>query len=417
MTLISSQRVIDLARITAIIACVGLLYSPSVGTIGFIITYMAFFASGQAVSRFKAVLTRPMVYWGVVFLGVVLFGTLYASVPWPDRWTDFYKWRTILWFIVVLAIFDEDCWKKRLLVVFLAGTAVAVVGSFLSAAGWVTFRRGPYELLRNSGTQGMAFACSALVCAWITLEKKPLGPIFLIWPLLGLLYILNIVFITDGRSGYAVLGLGLLILFCWNASWKYRVLILAGLFVAGGLAFGVSPRMQGKVMAGVTQWISESESAQLTNFGSRRVFYQNSLEILQEHWLLGVGTGGFAEAYGEHVSKKYDASDWRALHTTDPHNQYLSVAIQQGLVGVMLFLVWLAAIARERESSGNHHQLAIAILAGWCVTSLFSSHFRTFAEGHLLATFLGVLLAVKLPAVAAHPDVGTHTGSIERLYG
>lgn len=407
MAFVSSQRLIDLARITAIIACVGILYSPSVGTIGLIITYVVFLASGQAVSRFKAVLTRPMVYWGVAFLGFVLVGTLYASVPWHERWTDFYKWRTILWISVTLAIFDEDCWKERLLIMFLVGTAVAVVGSFVSAAGWVTFRHGPHELLRNAGTQGMAFACAALVCAWMTLEKKLLGPTPLIWPLLGLLYVVNIVFITDGRSGYAVLGLGLGILFCWKASWKHRVLILVGFLVAGGLAFSVSSRMQEKVTAAVVQWTNESESEQLTNFGSRRVFYKNGVEILEEHWLLGVGTGGFAQAYGEHVSKKYDASDWRAVHTTDPHNQYLFVAIQQGIGGLALFLAWIAAVARERESRRDYHRLAIAILAGWCVTSLFSSHFRTFAEGHLLATFLGVLLSVKLPSVATHTDAET----------
>ena len=398
MSKIVSQRLIDLARITAIIAGVGILYSPSVGTIALVATYVAFLASGQAVSRFKAVLARPLVYWGVAFLGAVVVGMLYASVSWQDRWTDFYKWRTILWFVVALAIFDEDGWKERLLVLFLIGTAVAVVGSFLSAAGWISFHRGPQELLRNSGTQGMAFACAALVCAWMMLERKPLGPSPLIWPLLGGLYIVNIVFITDGRSGYAVLGLGLFILLCWNAPWKYRVLILAGLFLAGGLAFWLSPRVQGKVMAAVVQWTNESESERLTNFGSRRVFYQNSVEVLEHHWLLGVGTGGFEQAYGDHVSKKYAASDWRALHTTDPHNQYLSVAIQQGIVGVVLFLGWIIAIVRERESRSDYHRLAIAILAGWCVTSLFSSHFRTFAEGHLLATFLGVLLAVKLPS-------------------
>ncbi|MCS6293168.1 MAG: O-antigen ligase family protein [Nitrospira sp.] len=400
MTQLTSQRLIDLARIAAIIACVGLLYSPSVATIGLVVTYVAFLASGQAVSRLKSALTRPLVYWGVAFLGIVLFGVVYASVPWSDRWMDFFKWRTILWLCVTSMLFDRTCWKERFLVVFLAGTAVAVAGSFASAAGWVTLWRAPHELLRNTGTQGMAFACAALVCAWLTLEKRsPLGLAAWIWPVLGLLYVVNVIFITDARSGYALLGVGLFILLCWKASWRHRVLIMVGLLVAGGLAFAVSPRMQGKVMAGVTQWTSEAESAQLTNFGSRRVFYQNSLEVLREHWLLGVGTGGFVQAYGDHVARKYEASDWRVLPTTDPHNQYLAVWIQQGVAGLALFLAWIAAIVRERESPWVYHRLAVAILAGWCVTSLFSSHFRTFAEGHLLATFLGVLLAVE-----AHPE-------------
>ncbi|MEQ1794650.1 MAG: O-antigen ligase family protein [Nitrospira sp.] len=404
MTPLTSQRLIDLARITAIVACVGLLYSPSVATIGLVATYAAFLASGQAVTRCKFAFTRPLVYWGLAFLGIVLFGMVYASVPWADRWTDLYKWRTIFWFCVALMLFDQPCWKERFLLVFLLGTAVAVVGSFIAAAGWVTLWRAPHELLRNAGTQGMAFACAGLVCAWMTLEKQsPLGLATWIWPVLGMLYLVNVIFITDARSGYALLGLGLFILLCWKASWRYRVLIMVGLLVAGGLAFTLSPRMQSKMTAAVTQWTGESESAQLTSFGSRRVFYQNSVELLQEHWLMGVGTGGFVRAYGDHVAKKYEASDWRAVPTTDPHNQYLAVWIQQGVGGLALFLAWIAAIVRERESSRVYHRLAVAILAGWCVTSLFSSHFRTFAEGHLLATFLGVLLAVDTPSESAPP--------------
>lgn len=404
MALIASQRLIDLARITAIIACVGLLYSPSVGTIGLVLTYVAFLASGQAVSRFKGVLARPLAYWGVAFLGVVLLGMLYASVPWHDRWMDFYKWRTMLWLLVVLAIFDDGVWKERFLYIFIFGTGIALVASFASGFMGVVLWREPQELLRNSGTQGMAFACAALVCAWVTVEKKQLKFVSWLWPVLGLLYVLNIMFITNSRSGYAVLGCGLALTLMWNASAKQRVFVALGLLLAGGLSYMASPRMQVIVDAGIEQWVTAEQSDHLTNFGSRRVFYQNSLEVLGNHWAIGVGSGGFTQAYGDHVTKKYEASDWRALRTTDPHNQYLSVAIQQGVGGLVLFLVWIVAIMRERESRRDYHQLAVAILVGWCVTSLFSSHFRTFAEGHLLATFLGVLLAVKLPSGAAPTD-------------
>jgi O-antigen ligase len=388
---------IDVARVAAIVAGVGILYSPTAATIGLIVTYVAFLASGkEALFRFKAVIERPLGYWGLIFLGAVVIGMSYASVPWHDRWLDLYKWRTILWMFVVLALFGETCWKERFFMMFLGGTGVAVVASFFAAiSGVVLWRGGAQALLRNSGTQGMAFACAALVCVWMVVEKKHIGLKPWVLSMLGLLYVLNIVFVTNSRSGYAVLGCGLAIILLRNASLKQGTLMLSGLFIAAGLAFTVSPRMQGIVTDGVAQWANESESDNLTNFGSRRVYYRNSVEILQEHWIVGVGTGGFAQAYGDKVAKKYDASDWRALVIKDPHNQYLGVAIQQGIGGVALFLAWIAAIVRERDASKDHHRLAVAILVGWCVTSLFSSHFKTFAEGHLLAMFLGVLLAIE----------------------
>ncbi len=397
MVKIESYSMIDLARIAVIVACVGLLYSPSVGTVGLVGAVAVFLASGQAVVRLKGVFSKPSVTWAVLFLGIVLIGTTYASVPWAVRWMDLFKWRTILWFVLVLAVFDERCWRERLLIMFIAGTAVGAILSSAVAAGWISLWRPPENLLRISGTQGMAFACAALICAWAILEKNLMGLVSWVWPLLGLVYVTNIIFVTDSRSGYAILGLGLCILLSWKASWRGRTLIVAGLLLALGLALAVSPRMYGKVQLAVTEWAHESELEGLTSFGIRRVWYFNTVEVIGEHWLVGVGTGGFPEAYREHIAGKYPPDDWRSLATTDPHNQYLGIFAQQGIGGLVVFLAWLVAVGRDRSGPPVYRNLAVAILCGWCVTSLFSSHFRTFVEGHMLATFLGVLLAAESP--------------------
>lgn len=389
----TSQRIIDIARIAAIVACVGILYSPSVGTIGLVVAYVALLTSGQAGDRCKQVLDRPSSRWAIVFLVIVLGGVLYASVPWSDRWVDVFKWRTIFWLFLTLAIFDDVRWKDRLLVAFLIGTAVGVIGSFAASVGWVSLWRGPADLLRNYGTQGMAFASAALICAWTILEKKSLGLPPWVWLMLGVLFVANVVFITDSRSAYVVLGLGLSLMLSWRASWKQRVLIFVGLVLAAGLAFAVSPKVQGKMSKAITEWTHESELESHTGFGTRRVFFTNTIEIIGEHWVFGVGTGGFPQAYREHIAGKYPPNDWRSEPTGDPHNQYLAVFVEHGIGGILVFVGWLVALALDRGGPQSYRRLAVAILIGWCVTSLFSSHFRTFVEGHLLATFLGVLLA------------------------
>jgi O-antigen ligase len=388
---------IDVARVWAIIAAIGVLYSPTVASVALITTYVAFVGSGQAVVRLRQVFQRPAVYWGLIFLGVVLIGMTYASVPWSDRWIDVYKWRTMLWFFVVLSIFDEERWKVRLMVAFVTVIAVGLVASFITATGWVTLWRSPDAFLRNAVTQGMGFAVAASVCLWMTMEKTLPKHMHRIVLVLGLLYVADIVFITNGRSGYVILGLAFAVLLLWKATPLQRLAIVVVLPVAALLAFSMSPRMRDKITIGVNEWAHEAESPALTPMGTRRVFYVNTLEILQDHWLLGVGTGGFRQAYTDHVTKKYEPSDWRSGPTGDPHNQYLAVLAQHGIGGLAVFLVWIIAIARDTCGLPNYRKLALAILCGWCVTSLFSSHFRTFAEGHLLMTFLGALLAAVPP--------------------
>jgi O-antigen ligase len=393
---------INAARVSAIIAGIGILYSPTVASVALVTTYVAFVASGQAVARFTQVFGRPSVYWAAIFLAVVLIGMTYASVPWSDRGTDLLKWRTILWFVVLLSIFDDERWRNRLLVMFVVGTAVALVASFMVAAGWVTFKRGPEALLRNAVTQGMGFAVAALLCLWMFLEKTLQGHMRWIVPVLGLLYVANMVFITNGRSGYVILGIGCAVILLWKAAPLRQLAIVLGLSLVVILAFSLFPRMQDNIILGVNQWVQEPESATLTNMASRRVYYQNTLEILQDHWLIGVGSGGFKQAYTEQVTRKYDTSNWRAEPIGDPHNQYLAVLTQHGIGGLAVFLVWIVAIARDMRGLPKYRKLALGLLLGWCVTSLFSSHFRTFAEGHLLTTFLGVLLSA--PAMKEHSE-------------
>jgi hypothetical protein len=395
---------INAARWSAIIAGVGLLYSPTVASGALIATYVAFLASGQAVVRFRQVFVRPSVYWGAIFLAVVLVGMTYASVPWSDRGTDLLKWRTILWFVVLLSIFDDERWKNRLLVMFVMGTAVALVASFVAATGWVTLWRGPEALLRNAVTQGMGFAVAALVCLWMFLDKRLQGHMRWIVPVLGLLYVANMVIITNGRSGYVILGIGCAVLLLWKAAPLRQLAVVLGLSLVAILAFSLSSRMQDNIVLGVNQWEQEPESATLTNMASRRVYYQNTLEILQDHWLIGIGTGGFKQAYIEQVTRKYDPSNWRAESIGDPHNQYLAVFAQHGIGGLAVFLAWIVAIARDMRGLPKYRKLALGLLFGWCVTSLFSSHFRTFAEGHLITTFLGVLLSA--PAMKDKREIG-----------
>jgi len=129
--------------------------------------------------------------------------------------------------------------------------------------------------------------------------------------------------------------------------------------------------------------------------GYRAVVYENTLEIVRERPGLGVGTGGFGDAYARHIEGKY--TGWRAIPTVDPHSQYLFFLAEQGLVGLAAFLAFLALGFSDRGDGSRTRLVAVAVLAGWCASGLFTSHFKTFAEGHLLAIFLGAMLARPMP--------------------
>jgi O-antigen ligase len=164
--------------------------------------------------------------------------------------------------------------------------------------------------------------------------------------------------------------------------------VLAAL-LAGAMA--LSPLTRDRLASAMNEWQNAATLAEPTSLGIRAVLYENTLEIVREQPWLGTGTGGFGAAYAAHVKGKY--TDWRVLPTVDPHNQYLFLLAEQGIFGLAAFLAFLLAALADRGDGTRARVVAVGMLLAWCATSLLSSHFKTFSEGHLLAFFLGAMLA------------------------
>ncbi|MCP9463402.1 MAG: O-antigen ligase family protein [Nitrospira sp.] len=393
-------NLIDVARGSAILAVVGLLYSPTVASIGLVATYIAFLASGEALARLKGVASYPPVYWGLAFLGLVIVGMTYGPASWQERWTDVLKWRTVLWFIILFALFDSELWKRRLLYAFLIGAAIGVTASFASLLSGISLWKSPEALLRNNVTQAMSFAIATLLCLWLAWNHQWQGRTQ--WLLvLATLFAGNVLFISGSRSGYVALFAGVAVWGIWSVTRKQRRTLGLAMPIVAAVIIVLSPPMQQRVTQAVQEWNSADQAVNETSMGARKVFLVHTLEIAAHHWVMGVGTGGFKRAYAAQIAGKYDQNDWRSQVTGDPHNQYLAIVVQHGLPGLLVFVLWLGALVAA--PAGPYRGLAMAILCGWCLTSLFSSHFRTFAEGHLVTTFLGVLLAPELRYQDGHP--------------
>ena len=124
--------------------------------------------------------------------------------------------------------------------------------------------------------------------------------------------------------------------------------------------------------------------------------YETTLGIIRDNPLFGVGTGGFKQEFSEIAAEKY--SGWRANPADDPHNQYLFILAENGLVGLAAFLFVIAMILRDALKSGSiYGKMAAGCLLAWCATSMFSGHFRTFPEGHLIAFIVGILMVSRAP--------------------
>jgi O-antigen ligase len=406
-------RWIEIARWSTIVAACSVMISPPLANAAMALMLVGLLASRQAGPRLRHACLQPLGLAALMLIAVIAAAMLWADVPWRDRWSSFWSWRKLWMVPVALALFGPLVWKRRLILAYVAVCGAAVLVSFGIV---VTTGRLPttvYDLagslLRNHSAQSMAFATATLFALWLSgdpgLDRR--------WrwtsAVFAALFVLNMAFVTPGRSGFLALAAMLLALVAFSLhSWRsvLTVAVLAAL-LAGAMA--VAPLSRDRITLAMDEWNNASTQTYKTSMGMRAVMYENTLAVVRGQPWLGTGTGGFGNAYAGVVKDKYAASDWRAETTVDPHSQYLFFLAEQGILGLMAFLGFIIAALVDRGDGSRARIIAVGMLLGWCATSLLSSHFRTFSEGHLLTLVLGAMLArpMGLDSVDSKAQPGT----------
>lgn len=387
-----SERSLQIARCAAIGAVATVPFSTALTSLSALVLLVAWLSSGQAHRLLADALRQPLGAALAVFFAVLALGMLYSAAEWNARLDALWSWRKLAYTVILLPLFAAERWKRAFLVAFLAVAGAALVASLPSWLGWVPPHRPgdePGVVLQNHATQGMVFALALLCCHQLARGASRRVHVGLL--ALGALFALNVVFVTAGRSGYVALAVVLATIGISQLGWRRAPLVAIIVVVLGGLALSASSTMRERIALGVKEATQFDPAAGYSSLGFRRVAFENTFELISRAPILGHGTGSFLKVYSAHVAAKYQ--DWRAERAWDPHNQYLFIAFENGVIGLAAFVAFLVAAFATRGVASRYRWIALGALAAWILTSLFSSHFKTFPEGHLIGLFLGAMLA------------------------
>jgi O-antigen ligase len=381
---------LGLARGLLAAIMVALLFSPPVTSVLELSLYALMVGSPALRARLARAVRQPLALLALAFWALVAIGVAYSVAPPSESLGILVSWRRILLLVIGLALFDDPAWKQRLALVFVAVATAFAAASYIAAILDVQLRYLPGVVMRSHSLQGMIFSVAAFVSAALaggaTLPSRVRSAL----AIAAVLLVANVAFITPGRSGYVVLLVLALALGVGLSAFRGRQRMAFG---AGALAvtamLAVSPVVQQRVNLALEEAATYEQGSEISSVGERIIYMRNAVALIQERPIFGHGTGAFATAYGRLVEGR---SGREGIKIHDPHNQYLNIAAQHGLAGLALFLAVLAA-AFARKAPAPYRLLGLSVLAAWCMTSLFSSHFSTFAEGRFIWLWLGVCLA------------------------
>jgi O-antigen ligase len=393
------SRWIEVARWSTIVAACAVMVSPPLANVAMALMLIGLLASGQAWPRLRHACSQPLGVATLVLVGVIAVAMLWADVPWVERGASFWSWRKPWMIPITLALFGPLAWKRRLVAAYVGACGVAVLVSFgivvVTGRLSTTVEDLAGSMLRNHSAQSMFFATAAFLALWLLTDPRLARRWRWACGAFAALFVLNMAFVTPGRSGLLALAAMLVVLAALNLrDWRNAIAAAVLAAVLAG-AMALSPLARDRLASAMYEWQNAATLAEPTPIGIRAVLYQNTLELVRERPWFGTGTGGFGPAYAAHVRDKYN--DWRVLPTVDPHSQYLFFLAEQGIFGLVAFLGFILAALKDRGDGTRARVVAIGMLLAWCSTSLLSSHFKTFSEGHLLAIFLGAMLARPVP--------------------
>jgi O-antigen ligase len=380
-------------RYLAIIVAIAAPISTAVTSVALVLMILTWLMSGQVWQGLKMSAGQPAGKMLLVFFVWLVIGSFYADTSWTDRMITLSSWKKLAFTFILLGLFYQTKWKTRFVYSYLVVMSFAVV---ITTCLWLMDIqvRGTADMagivMTNYTSQSFAYIVAVLCCIFLLKEPLSRQKKYLLIGMI-VLFIFNIFFVSASRSGYLALPVAVVFLFVNLYGFKKLPYILGAIASVLLLVTLTSSTLQQRIKLAVEENKSSHTSENLTSIGVRDIYRQNTLELIQKKPLLGYGTSAFESVYGAYAAIKYQ--DWRGESVSDPHNQYLFVWLENGLIGLMIFLAYIYTAIRQGATQHYYGAIAASLLVAFAVTSMFNSHFKTFPEGHLLAFFVGCLLA------------------------
>jgi O-antigen ligase len=353
---------------------------------------IAWVASGQWRRLGQIVHSNAVAGSVVLLFAFLLLGTLWGEGSLDDRALYLKKYGELLFIplLMTLAFTAQD--RQRALWGFAFGLLLTLGLSYALWLGWLVpgglikgEASNPFVFKRHI-THNILMAFGALLFAMFAWTSKDArwrwG-----WSLLALGAAVNVLLMVQGRTGYLILAALTVLLL--HVFWGWRGIAAAVVLVSGAFvgAYAVSPSFHDRLDLAVYNARTWSPDVSATEAITERLeFYQNTLEIIRKHPVTGVGTGGFGQAYAEHVAPK------GLKPTRNPHNQYLLIMVQVGVVGLAL-LCWLF-VRQWRAADGlrepGHRLLARGLVLTIVIGCVFNALLIDHTEKLLYCWFTGL---------------------------
>lgn len=393
------SAVLSLAAVPVSTACVNLAS-------GLVLLFAA--CSPEAWRGLGKIRTSATSIAAIALFVVLALSLVYTTASMNEAINFLLKYRKLLMFPVLFLVLRGERsskWGRAAIWALFAALTLSMVLTYTNAFGWTAV--GPMHDTQGPASKPWVFKdhisgglmMAFLVWLSIVLGKSMAKPVWR-WLLYlnALLALVNVLFVLQGRTGQVVAIIYIAVFIVWRLAYLRsarpgRIQLLATLAcIAGclGLAYYAFTARDSR-LANTRQEITSFEyKNEDTPAGVRLEFYRRSVDLFAHRPIAGYGVGSVLPEF-ERLAKNQTGG--RAAMAGNPHNEFLLMGVQLGVIGIALFIWLLVVLYREcRHVDPLARNVIYGYLLAFVVGSLANSLLLNFTEGNLFVLLSAILL-------------------------
>ena len=402
-----------IADVFAILAALTLPWSTSLVAI-FVACWLGAVAWVMDWRAYARLLKQPICYLPLALVGLAVIGTLWSDAAWGARLHAIGPTVKLLVLPGLIYHFERSSRGMWVFIAFLVSCTLLMLVSCLVAIDPSLSLKAPGEpgdgrgiFVKNYIAQSQEFALCAVALAYPVISLLRSNRIWQALALgaVSLGFVVNMVIVTVSRTAIVTMPI-MVVVFALLHLRRRTSLIIIGLLIAlaGVLWFTTTDLRWGPRRLLKEYQIYKTEQT-VTSVGLRLEFWQKSLRFISEAPVIGYGTGSMRGLFERAATGYTDQPAGQVI--ANPHNQTLNIAVQWGMVGViLLYAMWLVHLLLFR-GEGLVAWIGLLVVVQNIFTSLFNSHLFDFHEGWMYVLGVGVaggmMLAAKQRDLPAPP--------------
>jgi O-antigen ligase len=365
-------------RYLLLLALFSVSFSTALTNVFVGLSYIGFVVALCTSPHLRSVQRSPPALLALALLALYIIGTSWSIAPHDDIRTALQKYSRLLVLPVCISLSWRDpALPGRALRWFLAGAGVLALSCYLvsigmmpqSSLGWwhVSTEAHDAYVFKNHITIGILLGFAAAACL-LTARYAATPRARLAAIAGGVFFAVPIIILSQGRSGYVTLFIGLVTLLLLHPRATPPVKA-AGIGAIALLCFGVylaSPNVKLRTDALINE---VATGAPRSPNGVRLSFMRVALQVVADHPLIGAGTGSFAEAYAPTARSIWP--EQKTQGRNQPHSEFLLVAVQLGLAGSLVYFAMLGTLGGAALRLRSFETDSLALL--WVIYFVASS--------------------------------------------